>query len=70
MNEKHNLPTPGYGLLQNGETIEEGDLMLSDNSEEWAGLVGWEIGVKYDPQFFVPIRRLQTQNVLSKKESS
>lgn len=47
-----------YRLLTRGDTIQRGDQILLDDCETWGELVGWEIGVSYTPDGFVPVRRI------------
>jgi len=46
-----------YRLLRRDDKIERGDQILLDDCETWGELVGWEVGVRYNPAFFVPVRR-------------
>lgn len=54
-----------YRLLKDGERTMPGDQRLDDNCETWFALQGWEVGLSYDPSFFVPMRR-----ALATKENS
>lgn len=49
--------TPRWRLLCAGETIQAADQVLHDNCTHWLRLAGWEIGMTYNPGFFVPMRR-------------
>ena len=49
-----------YRLLDHHEVIELGDQVLNDDCQTWGGLVGWEVGMVYEPGVMVPIRRATT----------
>jgi hypothetical protein len=59
LSDQENEPTvsPQWRPLQCGETIHVGDECMDDECETWLPIAGWEVGVIYDPNFFVPIRR-------------
>lgn len=47
-----------YRLLEKGERTEPGDQFYDEGgSRAWIDIKGWEIGVKYDPGFYFPMRR-------------
>ena len=48
-----------WKLLEQGNIIRRGDQLLNDDCATWSELVGWEVGLSYNPTFFVPMRRSQ-----------
>ncbi len=48
---------PRFRLLDRGDVIQAGDQPLLDDCETWGTLVGWEIGLAYNPVVLVPTRR-------------
>lgn len=48
---------PKYRLVKQGEPIEVGDQVLTDDCETWCELSGWEKGLPYVPGFYQPLRR-------------
>ncbi len=47
----------GWRLLARDEMIWRGDQVLKDDCVSWGDLVGWEIGLPYNPGMMVPVRR-------------
>lgn len=48
---------PRFRLLTRHDVIQKGDQPLLDDCETWGTLVGWEIGMAYNPVMMVPSRR-------------
>lgn len=48
-----------WKLLSVGEMIRRGDQILNDDCATWGELVGWEVGLPYNPTLYVPMRRAQ-----------
>jgi hypothetical protein len=48
---------PAWRLLTRGEPIQMGDEGLQDDCTTWLPVVGWEVGMSYNPGFLVPMRR-------------
>ena len=46
-----------WRLLLDGEPIQRADEGLQDDCPTWLPVVGWEVGMKYNPSILVPMRR-------------
>ena len=46
-----------WRLLTRGEPIQMGDEGLQDDCTTWLPVIGWEVGMPYNPCFLVPMRR-------------
>lgn len=53
----HSDETPRWRLLRRGEAIQLSDEGLQDDCVTWLPMVGWEVGMTYEPCALVPIRR-------------
>ena len=52
-----------YILLKEGELIEHTDEALLDDCITWEQVNQWFVGCKYDPCFFVPMRRTLNKTI-------
>jgi len=53
----HQREVPRWRLLRRGEPIQMSDEGLQDDCVSWLPMVGWEVGMTYEPGVLVPIRR-------------
>lgn len=53
----HPDKAPRWRLLRRGEPIHLSDEGLQDDCVTWLPMVGWEVGMTYEPGALVPIRR-------------
>ncbi len=53
----HPDKAPRWRLLRRGEPIQLTDEGLQDDCITWVPMVGWEVGMTYEPCALVPIRR-------------
>ena len=53
----HQREAPRWRLLRRGEPLHLSDAGLQDAWVPWLTMVGWEVGMTYEPGALVPIRR-------------